>query len=326
MQAYEKNFNTKSYVTLLPIPGIVSVEAAVFNVVEDDGDKVVCLNNGFFSNLVERVLRLHGANVLSIKSRWESPVNIHKLERVLEEEPNVKAVFMVHNETSTGVLNDVASTAKVVRKHDKLLCVDVISSFGGVEFDFDDWGVDYAVGYASKCLSGVNGVCPVAISQRFIDYVKKLKKPVKSYYFNLSIYLEMSKYFKSHPHPTSMPTSIIRALHYAAEKAINEGLVERYERHRKIAKAYRAAIRSLGLEILPKEEFVSPTVTVVSVGKELCRKISSMLLEKHNIMVEEGLGPLKDKLLRIGHMGTTASKPYLIQFLTSLEIVLKSLE
>ena len=318
-----KIFDTKGYVTILPIPGIVSVEMAIFNVVENQGDKVVCLNNGFFSNLIERILRLHGADVISVKSEWGSPANIDGLERALEQNPEVKAVFMVHNETSTGVLNNVAAAAKITRKFDKLFCVDAVSSFGGAKFDFDGWGVDYAVGYASKCLSGINGVTPVAISDRFIDYARKRNTPVKSYYFNLPVYQEMSKYFTDHPHPTSMPTSVIRAFHQVAKMAVDEGLENRYERHVKIAKGYRAAIIAMGLQVLPREEYASPTVTAISVNETLAQIIPSLLSEHYGIIIGGGLGILKGKVLRIGHMGTTADRRHLIQFVSALEMTLK---
>jgi len=315
---------SRGFVTILPVPGAVSIEMAVFNIVESDGDKIVCVSNGFFGELIERILKLHGANVLSVKSEWGYPVDVEKLKVVLEENPDAKAVFMVQNETSTGTLNDVSSIAKVVRKHDKLFCIDAISSFGGVEFDFDSWGIDYAIGYASKCLSGVNGVCPIAISDRFLQYVQGRKKPIKSYYFNLPVYIEMSKNIE-HPHPTSMPTSVIRAFYYVASKALEEGLENRYRRHRRVAKACRAAIKAMNLTLLPKEEYASPTVTALFIQEGLDKKIISRLSEEHGIVISGGLGKLKGKSLRIGHMGTTANPQYILQLVQALEITLKEL-
>ncbi|MEM3873119.1 MAG: aminotransferase class V-fold PLP-dependent enzyme, partial [Nitrososphaeria archaeon] len=128
----KKIFKTNNFVALLPIPGIVAVEMAVFNVVEEE-TCIVNLCNGLFSELIGRILKLHGAKVIEVRSDWGSPIDLEGLKKVLEENPNVKAVFMVQNETSTGVLNDVPSVAKIVREYDKLLCVDAISSFGGVE-------------------------------------------------------------------------------------------------------------------------------------------------------------------------------------------------
>ncbi len=320
----KKIFKTDGFVTLLPIPGIVAVEMAVFNVVEE-GTCVVNLCNGLFGELIGKILKLHRANVIEVCSDWGSPIDLGELKKVLDENPNVKAVFMVQNETSTGVLNDVPSVAKVVKKYDKLLCVDAISSFGGVDFDFDGWCVDYAVGYASKCLSGINGVCPVAISEKFLDYVQKRESPVKSYYFNLPVYMEMSKFFENHPHPTSMPTSVVRAFYYVASKAFQEGLENRYRRHIKVARACRAALRAMNLNPIPKEEYASPTVTAFSVQEGLDKKIVSKLLEEHNMIISGGLGKLKGRSLRIGHMGTTANPQYLVQLIQALEITLKEL-
>lgn len=318
-------FNTTGYITLLPLPGTVSIELGIFNVIENAGDKVICLNNGFFMDQIERQLRSHGANIISLKSDYGFPLNTDLLDETIRENPDVKAIFMVHNETSTGVLNDVAKVGRIVRKYDKLLCVDAVSSFGGIEFDFDSWGVDYAVGYASKCLSGINGIVPVAISDRFFNYVNNRKVSVKSYFFNLSTYLEMSEFTPNHPHPTSMPTSVVSALHLAAKLAVEEGLKERYERHAKIAKAYRAAFRSLDLEVIPREDYASPTVTAVATSEEVGKTLVSKLLKDHGIMVGGGLGKLKGKSLRIGHMGNAANSSVLLQFVSALEMTLRDM-
>ena len=133
----------------------------------------------------------------------------------------------------------------------------------------------------------------------------------------------MSKYFTDHPHPTSMPTSVIRAFHQVAKMAVDEGLENRYERHVKIAKGYRAAIIAMGLQVLPREEYASPTVTAISVNETLAQIIPSLLSEHYGIIIGGGLGILKGKVLRIGHMGTTADRRHLIQFVSALEMTLK---
>lgn len=323
-----KIFRTKGYVTILPIPGTVSIEMSIFNVVENEGDNVINVSNGSFGELIGRMLDLHGAKVLNVKDKWGDSINMERLKATLDENPDSKAIYMVQNDTSTGVLNNVKEVGKIARKYDKLFVVDTVSSFGGVELDFDDWGIDYAIGYASKCLSSINGVCPIAVSDRFMEYVQKRKRPVRSYYFNLPVYMEVSNYFASvgQPHPTSVPTPVIRALYYSANRLLEEGLERRYRRHRRIARAYRKAIRAMGLDIVPKEEDASPTVTVFNVPKGSDKKIMATLLERYGFMIGGGLGELRGKTLRIGHMGSTAQSQYLMQLVSALEFTLKELD
>ncbi len=323
----KKIFGTEAYVTLLPLPGSVCLEMSAFNLIEDYGEKFVAITNGFFGDNMVEMLLSHGANVLKVESEWGKNVNLEKLEETLDENPETKAVYLVHNETSTGVLNNLKKVAEAVKKRDKLLVVDAISSYGGVELNFDQLGIDFAVGYASKCMSGLNGICPVAISKRFIEEVRRRKTSVKSYYFNLTKYIRLSQEWASigHPHPTSMPTSVVRAFYHVAKKALEEGLERRYRRHADIAKAYRQALRALGLNILPKEEDASPTVTTFIVPENVNGKIRSALYNDFGYMVSGGLGKLENMTLRVGHMGYTANPEFLIKLVTALETVLKRL-
>ncbi len=321
----KKIFNTKEYVTLLPLPGSVCIEMSAFNLIEKEGEKLVALTNGFFGDSLIEILSAHGANVLKVESEWGKQVDIAGLEKVLDENPEAKAVYLVHNETSTGVLNNLKEVAKAVKERDRILVVDAISSFGGIELDFDRLGIDFAVGYASKCLSGINGVCPIAISGRFIEEVRGRRVPVKSHYFNLLKYMRLSEEWAKigHPHPTSMPTSVVRAFNYVAKKAVEEGLEKRYRRHSEIARAYRQALRALGLSILPNEEDASPTVTTFIVPSPVNKKIASALYNEFGYMISGGLGRLEETTLRIGHMGNTARPHFMLKLVSALENVLK---
>lgn len=323
----KKIFDTKEYVTLLPLPGSVCLEMSAFNLIEKEGEKVVAITNGFFGDNMVEMLLSHNANVLKVESEWGKNVSLEKLEEVLDENPETKAVYLVHNETSTGVLNDLKRVAEIVKKRDKILVVDAISSYGGVELNFDQLKIDFAVGYASKCMSGINGICPVAVSKRFIEEVRERKIPVKSHYFNLIKYMKFSEEWASigQPHPTSMPTSVVRAFYHVAKKALEEGLERRYRRHADVAKGYRQAIRTLGLNILPKEEDASPTVTTFIVPENVNRKVRSALYKDFGYMISGGLGKLGNITLRVGHMGYTANPKFLIKLVTALGIVLKHL-
>lgn len=324
----KKIFGTKEYAALLPLPGSVCIEMSVFNLLENEGEKFVAITNGFFGDNLVEILSAHGAKVLKVESEWGKNVDLENLEKVLDENPETKAVYLVHNETSTGVLNNLKAVAEIVKKRDKILVVDAISSYGGIELNFDRLGIDFAVGYASKCMSGINGICPIAISKRFIEEVKRRKVSVKSHYFNLITYMKLSEEWASigHPHPTSMPTPIVRAFYHVAKKSIEEGLERRYRRHIEVAKAYRQAIRALGLTILPKEEDASPTVTTFIVPEKVNGKVWSSLYNDFGYMISGGLGKLENITLRIGHMGNTANPHFLLKLISALEIVLKKFD
>ncbi|MGQ9781639.1 MAG: pyridoxal-phosphate-dependent aminotransferase family protein [Nitrososphaeria archaeon] len=327
-EAAKKIFKTKSVVTIVPLPGTSAMEMSVPNILEREGDKVINITNGFFGDAQGKMLKYYGANVLEVKSEHGSRVDLEKVKEYLDLNSDVKAIYVVQNDTSTGILNDMKEIGKMAKKYDKLLVVDAISSFGGIELDFDRWGIDYAVGYASKCLSSINGVCPVAISERFVEFATRRKDSIRSYFYNIPFYLKESEDWApiGHPHPTSVPTTVIKALCLAERKALEEGLEERYRRHILIGKAYRAAIRALSLETLPREEDASPVLTAVKVPEGSVHKISSLLLERFGLMIGEGLAGLEETLIRIGHMGITASPQYLIQMIPALELVLKELK
>lgn len=326
-EAASKVFRTSKTVLILPVPGTASLEMSAANIVEKEGDMVINVSNGYFGEVQGEILSNLGAKVLEVKSEYGEHADIEKVKELVDLNPDVKAIYAVHNETSTGVLNNVREIARIARKHGKLFVVDAISSYGGVDFDFDGWGIDYAVGYASKCIASVNGVCPVAISDRFIEFTSKKSRPAKSYYMNLPLYLKESAEWAriGHPHPTSMPTSVIRAFNLALVRALEEGLEKRYERHARIGRAYRDAIRAMGLDILPKEEFASPVVTAVKVPYGYDERISSLLVERFGLVIASSFGPVEGKVIRIAHMGNTASPQYLIQMIPALEVVLNEL-
>ncbi|MEM3404466.1 MAG: alanine--glyoxylate aminotransferase family protein [Nitrososphaeria archaeon] len=326
-EASKKIFKTKEFVALLPIPGSVAIEMSILNILEKVGEEVVNITNGYFGDYQGEMLRWYGAKVLEIRNDVGQGTDIEALKETLDLNPRVKAIYSVHNETSTGVADNIIEIAKIARKYDKLFIVDTISSYGGMELEFDAWGIDYAVGYASKCLSSINGICPIAVSKRFLERVKKRKTPVKSYYFDLQNYIrEVNKWSAiGHPHPTSVPTSVIRAFHIAQTKALEEGLEERYLRHRRVGEAYRAAFRAMRLDILAKEKWASPVVTAVKTPEGIEDKIRALLLERFGFMIGSGLGLTEGKVVRVGHMGITASPQYMIQLVPAFEVVLKDL-
>jgi aspartate aminotransferase-like enzyme len=201
-----------------------------------------------------------------------------------------------------------------------LTVLDAISTFGGMEVRADEWGADYVIGYASKALGGVFGAQPVAIGEASWEAAKRNKARIHSLFLDLNTWRQAIEQDSSwgHPYPSSMPTSVIVALRKAVELSLKEGLQNRYKRHAKSASQLRDGISDMGLEIFTSRSFLSNTVTVAKVRPAWSASLRRRLLEEHDIMIADGLESLSGKIIRIGHMGTSATPKAISQVLDAL--------
>ena len=173
----------------------------------------------------------------------------------------------------------------------------------------DDWGVDYVIGYASKAMGGIFGAQPVAIGRASWEAAKRNSARIHSLFLDLNTWRLAIERDSSwgHPYPSSMPTSVIVALRKAVDLALAEGLQNRYKRHAKAASELREGLTGMGLEIFTEKRFYSNTVSVARVRPAWSAPLRRMLLERHDIMIADGLESLSGKIIRIGHMGTSAT-------------------
>jgi len=162
LEDLKKIFKTKDQVIMFPGPGNGAVELVGLNIIEP-GDKIANVVNGWFGEILSEVIRTYGGEPVEIKAEYGCAVTPADVEAVLDQEKDIKAVFVVHNETSSGVENPIREIGKVAKKHGVIYFVDAISSFGGVDIDVDNWNIDVCVGYPSKCLGGIHGVVPIAV-------------------------------------------------------------------------------------------------------------------------------------------------------------------
>ncbi|MCS7133563.1 MAG: alanine--glyoxylate aminotransferase family protein [Candidatus Caldarchaeum sp.] len=316
-------FKTKAEVFMMPTPGTVALETGVISLVEPN-EKVVALVNGFFSQRLAEIADSVGAHTIRVEAELGTAVDSSTLEDVLRKNPDTKAVLAVQNETSTGVLNPIPEYAKVLREHDALFIVDAISSYGGVEMEFDAWGLDYCVGYANKCLGSIPGTVPVAVSERAWDAFRRRKTKPRSFFTNLGVWRHYIDEWGpiGHPYPTTISPHAVLCFKAAAEALLEEGLENRYRRHQTVGAAFRRAVRVMGLETLPSEKDASPVVTAVSLPSSIWKdggRVNQIMLRKHRIMVGGGLAKLHGKIIRIGHMCVTASSRYIVPTLAALK-------
>ena len=301
----------KNDVVIMPVPGQVAVETSVVNLVGRGGTGFVCVN-GVFSGMIPQMIDAIGGKSVVIGSKVGSGPTADDVASALDgagRDVAGKPLFLVHTETSTGAASPASEIFKVCRKRGVLTVLDSISAFGGTEVKMDEWGIDYVIGYASKALGGVFGAQPVAIARSSWEAAKKNKPRIHSLFLDLNTWSEAIEKDGSwgHPYPSSMPTSVIVALRKAVDLALREGLENRYARHAKAAAQLREGLTGMGLRLFTDKRFYSNTVSTAEVQPAWSAALRTRLLEKHDIMIADGLEELSGKIIRIGHMGTSAT-------------------
>jgi alanine-glyoxylate transaminase/serine-glyoxylate transaminase/serine-pyruvate transaminase len=301
----------RSEVVLVPVPGQVAVEMSVVNLVGRGGTGFVC-ENGVFSGMITKMIRAIGGEPVLIRSKLGSGATADEVARVLDasgKDIAGKPLFIVHTETSTGAATSPAEIFKVCKKRGVLSVLDAISTFGGMDLRADEWGADYVMGYASKALGGIFGAQPVMIGEASWEAAKRNKARIHSLFLDLNGWREAIEVDGAwgHPYPSSMPTSVIVAMRKAVDLVLKEGLPKRYKRHAKAASRLREGMADLGLDIFTNKGFLSNTVSVARVHPAWSAPLRKRLLEKHEIMVADGLETLSGRIIRIGHMGTSAT-------------------
>ncbi|MBS7611655.1 alanine--glyoxylate aminotransferase family protein [Candidatus Bathyarchaeota archaeon] len=296
-------FQTENPIVILTSSGTGGMEFAVSNVI-NKSDTVIVPTMGFFCDRFAEIVEACGGRVSRIQIEWGSSVKPDMVEEAFARERNVKAILIIHNETSTGVLvRDLAEISRIAHDHDALVIVDAISSLGGVELLTDKWSIDACVTGSQKCIAAPPGLAFVSVSERFIEEAKRVNRGV---YFNLKAYLEYMERGQT-PYTPSIP--LLYALSEALKMIREEGLEARIARHRKCAKAFYRAIEALDLEPYPFEyEYRSKTVIAVKTPKNIdSEELVKTMRLKHSVVVSGGQGKLRGSIFRIGCMGNVSA-------------------
>lgn len=316
---------SKSDVVIWPMSGSSAHKFVASNIV-GKGDKIISLNNGRFGELFEDKILTSGGEVVKVEADYGKAIELEQVIRAVDQNSDAKAIFVVHCETSSCLLNPIKEIGEVAEESDILYVVDAISSLGGTEVKMDDWNIDACMGYASKCLGSIGVLSPIAFNDKIWEIVKKRPHGSLPYFMDLKNWTSEERKTRPTINPVTMPTLNVVALRMAINLALKEGLDSRFRRHRIAAKATREGVRAMGLKVLPEEDVAADSVTGVLVPQGLDVKIRKMLEEEHNIMVGGNIGKYgKDILIRIGHMGLTASPEYVLPTLYALQSVLKKL-
>jgi alanine-glyoxylate transaminase/serine-glyoxylate transaminase/serine-pyruvate transaminase len=304
----------------LPATGTAGMEAAFCNVVEP-GDRVIVAVNGFFAVRMLEIASRCGAEVHRIDVPWGSPVLPEMVEQALKAQGKVKAVGVVHAETSTGVLSPIQEIAQVVHNHDALLIVDAVTSLGGVEFAMQDWHLDVCYSASQKCLGAPPGLAPISFGPRALEVVQHRKTKVQSFYLDIST-LETYWSEQRMYHHTS-PILMLYAFREALRLVMEEGLENRWQRHAHNAAALRAGLEALGLELFADPDYRLDPLTTIALPEGVdAARVLRQLYEEYNIEIGGGLGDLRGKILRIGLMGASCTASNVLLVLSALERIL----
>jgi alanine-glyoxylate transaminase/serine-glyoxylate transaminase/serine-pyruvate transaminase len=293
-------FGTTNAFTLpLAGTGTAGMEAVVANLVAR-GDRVVVGVHGVFGQRFAEAVRRRAGDVVVVAAEFGLPVDPEAFARAVAAGPT-KLCAIVHAETSTGVLTDMAPFAAAAHAAGALFAVDCVTSLGGLELEFDRLGVDAAFSGTQKCLSAPPGLSPVTFSPRALARAHANPDPVP-FYFDTKL---LTGYFgPDRAYHYTAPISMLYALAAALDEVDAEGLQPRARRHWNVARALRAGLPALGLEPLVPEAAATPMLTTVRHAPGVDDKtFRSCLRQRHGIEVGGGLGPLAGKVFRVGLMG-----------------------
>jgi alanine-glyoxylate transaminase/serine-glyoxylate transaminase/serine-pyruvate transaminase len=303
LQGLQPIFQTNSLVVMYPASGTGGWEAALVNTL-DPGDRILLFETGHFSQLWRQVAQKMGFQVDYVPGNWRTGAAADELERRLNEDKGqeIKAVLVVHNETSTGVTSGVADIRRVMNRlgHPALLMVDAISSIASVEYRHDEWEVDITIAASQKGLMLPPGLSFNVVSQKALSANKTSKMP-KSYWD----WQGMVKSSKTGSFPYTPSTNLIFGLQEALQMIREEGLPNIFRRHECHAKATRAAVRQWGLELVCQEprEYSNTVTAVFTPEGHDADRLRATILERFDLSLGAGLGKLAGRVFRIGHLG-----------------------
>jgi aspartate aminotransferase-like enzyme len=306
-------FQTENEVYVLAASGTGAMEMAVANLLSS-GDKIIVASCGNFGNRWSEIARGYGIKIISASVMWGKTVKPAEIERILKENPDVKAVYTTFTETSTGVANDIKAIGGIVSKTDAVLVVDAISGLVDQEFRTDEWKVDVAISASQKGFMIAPGLAFITLSDKAWKLVETSKIP--KFYFDIKKY---KKFYATGETPFTPPLTLVVALQESVRLIKERGLESIWDDCKLLAKAARAAMKVLGLKLFG--EVPCEIVTCALVPVDIGVKIVKTLREKYGVSIAGGQGDLKGRIIRFAHLGCIDKTDLLVGF-TCLEMVL----
>ena len=325
--------DTRHEVVVFPGSGRVAVESALCSIIEP-GDRILTVNNGVFGHWLGLTVTQAGGTNVELAAPWRRGVDPDLVREMLKAEKGIKAVAVVHNETSTGVVNPVADIGKIVKEYGALYVVDVVSSAGGDWVKMDEWQVDLACACGYKCLNCPPGLAIVGVSDTAWAVLAK-RKVRQSYSFDLYKYVEMwiprarggKEVWDHRRHVVEPAPQLTYAMLEGLRILMEEGLPERYRKNRVAGRAIRAAVQAMGLELYAQHEPSASNTVSALVNPEGIpgAAITQMMRRDYGVIIAGALEEVAGKVLRIAHMSPTSSSLHVLHTIRALELTLKAM-
>ena len=326
-------FQTRGEVIIMPGSGRTALEAAAVSVIEP-GDRVLVIVAGVFGTLMREIMSRVGAEVteftVELGARLDLPRLAAEVDRV-----RPKAITLVHNETSTGTTYQAADVGKIARDAGALFMLDTVSAIAGIDVRTDEWGVDLNMTGSQKCLAAPLGMSLVSVSDRAWESMERRKHKSSSLVYDLLRWKEgwipvsrggLVPDGSPRRQPVSIPTHLTAAMRVAAGLILEEGLPHRFRRHEVAARALRAGVAGMGLEMFAEATVLSNTVACFKTPKGVePAAVVTRMRDQYGILIGTGLDRIRTTTLRIGTMGMTASPQYILPTLSALELTLRDL-
>jgi alanine-glyoxylate transaminase/serine-glyoxylate transaminase/serine-pyruvate transaminase len=304
-------FQTTNELYLIPGSGSAGLDAA-FGSLFASGERVLIPVNGYFGQRLIAIATSYGLDVTPIQFPLGLAVDPDVVRSKLAEHSELQGLAVVHHETSTGVLNPVQEIAAAARERDLPIIVDAVASMGGVPVKVDEWGLDVVVTVTNKCLAIPPALVPVSVSPRAWAALDARPQRGHGWYLNLGTWREYARNWADwHPYPTTLPTHNVLALRSALLAILNGGLEQHYQRHVVAAQRVRSALGAMGFELFVEGEYACPLITAVKARPEFpVAELLDFLRAEAGIMLGAGIGELRGKIFRVGHMGRAIEDEY----------------
>jgi aspartate aminotransferase-like enzyme len=298
-------FQTQNDIVALSASGTGAVEAGVINIVKK-GDKVIIPVNGEFSTRLSQLIEGQGANVIKLQTPPGENATFDQIKEAFDNNKDVKAFYVVHNETSTGTMvNYLDKVSDLTSRNDAMYVVDSVSLLGGADLKVDKWNIDVCLTGSQKAIAAPPGISPISVSAKAKKFM--IENPPVTHYFNLARYF---KYYDEEKHTPFTPAlPLLYAYREALSIMLEEGLQNVFNRHKVCSDALYSGLSAIGLTPFAKEEDRSISIVALNYLDGLEDKtFRSTLADKFKVLVAGGFGNLKGKVFRVGCMGEVS--PY----------------
>jgi len=308
-------FVTENDVLLMQGEAVLGLEGAARSLVRP-GTPVLNLVSGVFGKGMGYWLKDFGAELHELEVAYNDSVEPESVERYLDEHPEIELVAVVHSETPSGTLNDVAAIGPIAKAHGALTLVDCVSSLGGIPFKTDEWQLDVCVAGPQKCLAGPPGMSLMTVSEAAWERIRANPAAPRASFLSLLDWKE--QWLEGGKFPYTPTVADVHGVEAACDEVLEQGLEESIALHERAAQACRAGVKAMGLELWPRSEEISAAcVTAVAVPDGLTdTQVRDHCRERYGVMLSGGQGA--GNLVRIGHLGPTARSLYPVVGLAAL--------